>query len=755
MTLPMKVNLLRGVTAVLLMSAINVMAANHALVVGVSNYPNLREKLQLKGPENDVELVREYLQQRGFASDAITVLSEKGGKAKWPTRENILNQLTALAKTAKKGDFVYVHLAGHGSQMPTVSGRPTAKEPDGLDEIFLPRDIGVWDGSKGSLPNAIRDDELGSAFAEIRKNGAFLWAVFDNCHSGGITRAAGVEISDGVRDRQVAPTQLGIPDSVLKAAGTVDPARPIEPVAVLVDSAKDDPSWGRYVYFYAAQASQTTPEMNLPAGAEDRKPYGLFTHYLFTTIALHPDASYRQISDEVLSKYASENVRMPTPLFEGSGLDAPVFGQSNADRVNQWVIQKVGATYKIAAGSLYQFGRGALFAVYPSAAAKAGTELGYLQAKSVDVMQSVLAEPTCTPSAAGALPEYCEKKLSLSQIPNKAVARLVDPAFTFDVAVGLPSEKDIPQDQKYLALTQALAAMKAPAKEKERPQPLNISWVKKTDPQDIRLEVSDGKLWLLPPSGEWFKTGPHLTPSIDVTNKDAMAIRDALMENLVTIGRVRNLMRIGTYSAGSATAQKLVTRFYITRVKPEVRAARAAENRPLNVDDCKDVAREKEEVQLLGASLPVLLSCDQIRMDVENRGNKPVDVTVLAVDSQFGISLLYPLSRSEANRVESGSLVSIGGPGAELFINTQTVGQERLLVVGVEAEPQSPSVNVGFLEQKPLQISRGGSTTRGGSSALSKLLDEATTGGSNQTRGVGTVPVLGETAIKSFGWITQ
>lgn len=746
---------LQGLTSMLLMSAISAMAANHALVVGVSNYPNLSEKLQLKGPENDVELVRDYLMQRGFSRDAIKVLNEKAGEAGWPNRENIMSQLAQLAKVAKAGDFVYVHLAGHGSQMPTESGRPTAKEPDGLDEIFLPRDIGVWDGSKGKLPNAIRDDELGVAFTEIRKKGAFLWAVFDNCHSGGITRAASVAISDGVRDRQVAPAQLGIPEGVLKAAGTIDPSRPVEPVAVLVDSAKDDPNWGRYVYFYAAQASQTTPEMNLPAGADDRKPYGLFTHNLFTTIALHPDASYRQIADEVLSRYSSENVRMPTPLFEGSALDAPVFGQSNADRINQWSIQKVGNSYKIAAGSLYQFGRGALFAVYPSAAAKSGTEIGYLQAKSVDAMQSVLVEPVCSISDSSKVPEYCEKKLKLSDIPHKAVARLVDPAFRFDVAVALPSLEDIPQGAEYQALRQALDAMKVPDKSQKSAQPLNINWVKKTDPQDIRLEIADGKIWFLPPSGEWFKTGPNLTPSIDVTNKKSLGIQDALMENLVTIGRVRNLMRIGAYSAGSATAQKLITKFYISRVQPAVRAARAAENRPLDLDDCKDVAREKEELQALGSGLPVLLMCDQIRLDVENKGSKPVDVTVLAIDSQFGISLMYPTLLSEANRVEPGSVVSIGAPGQELFINNQTVGQERLMVVGVEAEPQSPTVNLGFLQQKPLTISRNAAVSRGAPSPFSKLFDQAITGGDNKTRSLATVPVLGETAIKSFGWVTQ
>ena len=168
-------------------------AINHtyALLVGVSEYPTLEPGLQLNGgPRNDVLLFQRYLQERGVTSDNITVLTDGTRDAALPTRSAILENLSRLGEQAGPGDFVVLVFAGHGSQQPSKDDPRI--EPDGLDEIFLPRDVGHWVGETAAVENAITDNEFGEALDRIRARGAFVWAIFDTCHSATMTRAMSV-----------------------------------------------------------------------------------------------------------------------------------------------------------------------------------------------------------------------------------------------------------------------------------------------------------------------------------------------------------------------------------------------------------------------------------------------------------------------------------------------------------------------------------------------------------------------------------
>ena len=116
-------------------------AVERALLVGVSHYPNLPEKLKLVGAANDVVLVESRLGQA--LSEAgptqIHVLSEAEGEQNanlLPTRANIASAFQELIESSQAGDKVVVFISGHGSQQPTRRDS-SFPEPDGLDEIFL------------------------------------------------------------------------------------------------------------------------------------------------------------------------------------------------------------------------------------------------------------------------------------------------------------------------------------------------------------------------------------------------------------------------------------------------------------------------------------------------------------------------------------------------------------------------------------------------------------------------------------------
>ena len=139
-------------------------AERYALLVGVSEYPGLSERFQLPGSRNDVILYQRVLKERGFKSENVTVLADGIPGAQPPTRAAIVGQFASLAKKAAKGDYVFMLFAGHGSQQPARDLGPNNPEPDGLDETFLPRDIGKWDAPNATVKNAIVDDEFNAMF---------------------------------------------------------------------------------------------------------------------------------------------------------------------------------------------------------------------------------------------------------------------------------------------------------------------------------------------------------------------------------------------------------------------------------------------------------------------------------------------------------------------------------------------------------------------------------------------------------------
>jgi len=193
-------------------------AKRHALLVGVSKYPNLAERLQLGGSANDVLLLKDTITKIcGFPADSIRILSEAEGEKsaeRLPTRANIQREFAELAKRTEEGDTVFISLSGHGSQQPESNALEAETEPDGLDELFLPRDVGKWNNVRGTVENAILDDELGLWLKAIGAKKASVFILVDACHSGTITRGTSTE-----RMRQLDTTgDLGIPKDALKSA---------------------------------------------------------------------------------------------------------------------------------------------------------------------------------------------------------------------------------------------------------------------------------------------------------------------------------------------------------------------------------------------------------------------------------------------------------------------------------------------------------------------------------------------------------
>lgn len=707
-------------------------AENHALLIGVSRYPALAEELQLLGPQHDVQLVRQVLLENRFSPGRIRILADGVPDAlALPTRDNILKELKRLADkdsdVIKPGDFIYLHLAGHGSQQPT-QGKGTVPEPDGLDEIFLPADVGKWDGASGKVQNAIVDKEIGEYVDQIiRDKQAFVWGVFDNCHSGTITRGGGG--GKNMRERRLDWRNLidcpkddracraSAESAFMESVRNKLPQRPatrgggeIAPVG-LVEKSGFASIKGGAVFFFAVQENETTPEMDVP---EQNKTYGLFTQTLMKVVLANPGITYRQAGERLLQHYRALNMHEYNPLFEGR-LDAPLFGQDPGEVIRQWKLSNIGTAYEISAGALHQLGEGALFAVYPHAAAKEKELIGYMQAKQVGFDRSQLL-----PVAMAGKPAPGGEAL-----PVTAMARVVDPATKYALRVALPERLNETPKEPYASVLEAIR--------KQPPQDLLVQWVGPDQEADVRLDYAQGQIWLLPPDGRWVREGDDKSLSLASPEGDPAKLKERLIKSLRHVAKATNLSRLSLVNAGSGS--------------------RIAESLDISVHVGRMTEAGVQDEKLMSfEQMPTLTKGNALRFEFRNNYRRSLDINVFGIDSQYGIHLLYPkydktLGGYLNNRVKFDDTAHFPASAKPIVINDKTTGHERVVIIALEADDKTQPLVLSELQQEQISTTRDAS--RGAS--LADLFNDAGFGLST-TRGEGYLPAVSKTAIRTFNF---
>ncbi|MBL8268961.1 MAG: caspase family protein [Steroidobacter sp.] len=627
-------------------------ARTHAVLVGVSAYPSLDKTAQLQGPRNDVRMFLELLLNRGVARQDIKIVADGIKDGVLPTRRAILGALSDVATRVAAGDFVFVFIGGHGSQQPAAL--EASEEPDGFDEIFLPRDIGRWDGAAGAVENAITDDEFGVAIARLRGKGAFVWAVFDTCHSGTLSRA--IPLPER-RDRQVAPESLGIDAVTLtKALGRATHARH----QVTAKRAGQD------VAMYAAQSFETTPEYAQPEGTPGAVARGLFSYTLYQVLTANPDITYRQVMERVSQKYLARGIEYPSPNYEGTGLDAIVFGGRSGVRRLQWRIDRKDKSLELRAGVINETATGSILAVVPSPAAADNELIGY-----VKVTQARAASADVVPVAfAGRAP------FNTTLIGSSAYARPVELKFDTRLRVGMPAKTERCELANPVVL-QAIERVRQGGDSNSR-----LQWVGSSEPADVRLCQRGTQLLFLDRSaniGDGSLRSHHgiSVPPSPLSGDSAASVATELRAQLLKVARVINLARV---SSGSfqAVSQAEIT---VTRQRQCPPAA----------PDCRSTTEP-----VLPNARPDLRGGDRFSVTIANPLLQPIDVTILYVDAAYGIAPLYP---------EPGVTPRIEPEGRlqrTFTVNPLPSGFERMIVITVPATPQSPSMDFTSLAQTGL-----------------------------------------------------
>ena len=644
----------------------------HALLVACTDYPNLPQKSWLIGPKNDAVLVRDYLLSNvpvpvKFAPENITLLADGVDGAKGsPTHAEITAALADLAGKVQRDDFVYLHLSGHGAQQPQAK---TGNETDGLDEIFLPNDIGKWVNRDKGVPNALMDDEIGAALDAIRDKGAFIWAVFDCCHSGTATRGAEADESE----RKVEAADLGIPQADMESAQTgsraIDEDGQRVPAFNLTPTGAEPITKGKMVAFYAAQTTETTPEMPLPKGNPDAERLGLFTFTIFSKLAENPDVTYRQLGQAVLQQYSADSRTRPTPLFEGE-LDARVFGTEKTDAIMQWPIVVKNDAATIGGGLLHRLTPGTKLAILPSALSQISDAVGYLEVQSAKNLESRV-KPV----------EFDGKPaLKLADIPANAYARVAELAVDYRLAVARPSASD-GLDSEVTLVNSVLDELVASPDKK-----FNIVLVDAGQSADIRLAVlrenaisgapadasDQPALWFLPASGDVTLRDGTRPPLVIVHKDDRAKLTAAVNDNLTTIFRATSLSRLA--AASDYRPEEVSVEFLIKR-QP------SGEMQPL-----------------LAASVPRVSPGDEVHVLARNQSTKLVDINVLYVGSDYSITHIV------AERMVAGATLE---EGLLAFTDT-SFGMERMIAVLTEAPAQSEMEDLSFLAQGGVPQQRRG-----------------------------------------------
>ena len=644
----------------------------HALLVGCTRYDNLEPRYQLRGPANDVVLMRDFLLKRGFRQENIVVLSEAGGAKSRPTKAHIKAEFERLARVVRAGDLVLIHMAGHGSQQPVPDpDDPDNYEPDGLDETFLPADVSRgWDDKAKTVPNAITDNEVGAWLKAIRARKASVVLIVDACHSASMARDPEemdrrVEVEKLVPARAIREAGKAARKRAEKARGAAPPA-PFKMRSQVPD----------LVALYAAQRTETTVERRFPADSPDAKHYGLFTYTLIQVVTqASSPMTYRELVERIHARYVGAGRSSPTPLVEGKDRDNEFLNTAGAGgrppRRPTYLLKRVEDGWKVDGGTLHGLTKGSILTVYPPAGeANADKPLGHVCVTGPRVLEAFV-EPCAF-----------EKMPVPRQLPKGGRCQLAYVDYgeqKLRVAVQLAARGDDPKRaERDRELRQTLQKL-------SKDRNTLVKMVKDPRAADW-LVVEQKEKMALAPAAEWRRGAGAVAARFVGPVAGAEARERWLKQSLNRVARARNLVALA--SAGADTRA-------LGGTTPDVKLEL------LRYPDGLPTAKPK--VVRWGTTGIEVQAGDWVAFQLTNRGREPIDVTLLFVDSDYGISSIFP----EAGVTTDNRLL----PGKDLktprlTVNAKTLGLEHVVLIAVRVKRDEQPVDFSCLEQPSILTAR-------------------------------------------------
>lgn len=687
----------------------------HALLVGVTDYPALLNKdMWLHGPANDVELMRALLRDKfGFSNANIVTLKEGPDPAMLPTRANILRELNALAAKAVNGDKIVVYLSGHGSFQPHVP-KPGDFNRETVDGLFLPRDIGHWDGATGEIANALMDRDLSAWIKSLKGKTSSLWLIVDACHSGGLAheKARGGD----EKLRAVSPEDLGVPaDLVASALHNVRAKSETSRGAGTPDAAlKVSTDLPGMAAVYACCTTEQTPECNLPRSDAHRRPYGLFTFTLNKILMQSAGPlTYSELIRRVNVEYTANDRTGQVPLVEGAARNQEVLG----DEVHRSELRlgRDSSGLRVNAGTLHGFHNGTIFAVYPPPGDRnADRVVGHVCVEDARLLYAYV------------------KPCALEQAPLVAAESLVDESVCRPVHVEFGIEP-------LTVFLDPSAANRVGADFDKLAAEYRSLFSLATAADDAELVVSAkdqaGRFEIRDQTDQSSASGASASsPSTNKVRVFAVPFGAtpavALVDALKTVAQARNLLKVtssGNHSGGWGPKVDVKIQMFRFRSKD---------------DD------QPTPVPWPGNGI-TLNHGDVVAFQIDNQSDQAVDVTVLFVDSRYGIQAVFPRdstigdNRIGAKRSAHTPLITIN--------SAKSFGPEKVVMIAVTGG--GPPKDFTFLAQPTLDVPKGARGQATFDTPLGHLFRTARYGDGN-TRGID-VDVVTQYDMTIIDWYTN
>ncbi|MEC5399784.1 caspase family protein [Uliginosibacterium sp. H1] len=255
--------------------------ARSALCIGINDYPSAVGKLA--GCVNDAHDWSAMLSGRGFA--VKTLLDAQA------TRAALVDGLSSLIGSAKKGDTVVITYSGHGTWVPDESG----DETDARDEGWCPHDL--------MTAGALLDDEIHAIFG-TRAAGVRIVLISDSCHSGSVTRGDDSDVDAGAPKARFAP-----PAAWMKPA-QVTLLKPVKPSLLSGGMSR---TGGDLLL-----SGCTDVEFSWDTSFRGR-PNGAFTYYALKVLAERKPATYEAWFKEVRSYLPSTSLPQNPQIYGSRG----------------------------------------------------------------------------------------------------------------------------------------------------------------------------------------------------------------------------------------------------------------------------------------------------------------------------------------------------------------------------------------------------------------------------------------------------
>lgn len=586
----------------------------YALLIGIDCYlpgqlPGGIYYPNLGGCVRDIAHIEDFLKsQLNMAESHIIKLCASAMGApkpseppdRWPTYENMVAAFKQLTETAQAGDHVYVHYSGHGGRAKTLA--PDQKGPDGIDEALVPTDI------HSSEARYLRDIELAVIFRRMVKKGIRLGVVLDSCHSGGSVRGVGNVAVRGIGRIDTSPR----PEASLVA--------PLHDLAQTWDDLTNRgtrnvslgsgwlPEPEGYVLLAACRPTESAYEYAFSGGERN----GALTYWLLDSVGkLGLGLSAKTLHERILAKVHSQ-FELQTPQVQGEGQNS-LFGVdvSAVSATATAIVLEVDSTNSrvrlISAGQAFGNRKGAQFAIYPY-----GT---------IDFAASSQRQAIATITEAGATESWAAitARLSDEPIQQGAPALLVDQgSLKLSSKIGLARRQDIPatidQEAALAAIEEAMSGN----------QWVTLKTAIDADTLEYQVAVNEKREYeIWNPAGQPIA---NLRPAITIDAPHAPA---TMVSRLVHLAKYNAVKQLDNHDLQSPLARKLTVELvgyqddYTPGDKPEPQAFEAPGN------------------------TPVVPTGQWAFLRIRNDANQPLNVTVLDLQPDWGISQVFPAGEGD------------------------------------------------------------------------------------------------------------